>query len=220
MAVAPRARTSDPSDAAIPATRRRAPVQSRSRQRIERILDVTAALVDEVGPGQVTTTLIATRARISVGSIYAYFDDRSRIFDAIVERSIAKHQVLSVEIRAAHPELCWFPAADLVIDALVDLYRTEPGFRALWFSPHLSAEMIDAMWRSDELLAAGLVDMLAERRLRIDSPVPLDVARMYVGIIDKGLALAFRVEAAGDDALIAETKRAVRHYLEPYLRPL
>lgn len=206
--------------AADAATRRRAPVQSRSRQRMERILDVTAALVDELGPGAVTTTLIAARAGISVGSIYAYFGDRAAIFDAIVTRSIGKHAELSVRIREEHRDLDWLDATGLVIDALVDLYRTEPGFRALWFSDHVSAEMRDAMWRSDEALAARLPALLAAGGLELDTPRPLDVARLHVGIIDKGMELAFRVDAAGDADVIAETKRAVRHYLGPYLRPL
>lgn len=212
-----RAGAARPIDA--PPARRRAPVQSRSRKRIETILDVTAALADEVGPAQVTTTLIASRARISVGSIYAYFDDRSKIFDAIVERSIAKHAELSARIREEHRDLDWFEGADLVVDALVDLYRNEPGFKALWFSDHLSGEMRDVMWRSDEALAARLPTLLAANGMEIDSPRPLDVARFYVGVIDKGMELAFRADPMGDDDIIAETKRALRNYLSPYLRP-
>lgn len=202
---------------AAPAARRREPVQLRSRRRIETILDVTAALVDELGPGEVTTTVIAERAGISVGSIYAYFEDRSAIFNAIVERSILKHEPLVERIRRESRSTDWFAIAGDVIDAIVELYRREPGFRALYFSSHLSAEMLATMRRSDELQAERLLARLADQQLEITCEDPHSVMRLYVGLIDKGMELAFSVHPDGDDRMIAETKRAVRNYLGPYL---
>ena len=199
------------------AARRREPVQVRSRQRIETILDVAGALVDEVGANDVTTTLVAERAGISVGSIYTYFDDRAAIFNAIVERSILKHGPLTERIRNESKGNDWFEVADTVIDAIAELYRGDPGFRSLYFSSYLSAEMLTAMRRSDEQQAAWLVELLREQRWELDSDDPRAVMRMYVGIIDKGMELAFSVDPLGDDRTIAETKRAIRHYLRPYM---
>jgi AcrR family transcriptional regulator len=200
--------------------RRRAPRQERSRERIATILDVTAGLVDEVDPDLVTTTLIAERAGISVGSIYTYFDDRSMVFDAVVERSINMLYEAVGQARASATGLPWIDGCFAVVDCLVEHYRTQPGFRRLWFSPHLSPVMIDAMRRSDEMQAHRLVEQLRDRGVRLDSPDPVSVMRMYVGIIDKGLELAFRADPGGDPAAIAETKQVIRHYLEAYMRPI
>lgn len=182
------------------------------------ILDVTAALVDELGPADVTTTMIAERAGISVGSIYTYFDDRAAIFNALVERAIAKHGPIAARIRTELRDSDWFSAADSVIDAIVDLYRYEPGFRELYFSTFLSAEMLDAMRKSDENQAAWLVEQLRDQNIELVCDDPYAVMQLYVGIIDKGVELAFRRDPAGDGRLIAEMKRAIRAYLEPIMQ--
>lgn len=200
--------------------RRRAPRQERSRERIATILDVTAALVDEIGPDLVTTTLIAERAGISVGSIYTYFEDRSAVFDAAVERSITVLYDAVGQARIGAAGLPWIDGCFAVVDCLVEHYRTQPGFQRLWFSPHLSPVMIDAMRRSDEMQAQRLVEQLHDRGIRLDCADPVSAMRMYVGIIDKGLELAFRAHPAGDPAAIAETKQVIRHYLEAYMRPI
>ena len=203
---------------------RRAPVQARSRQRIEDILDITAQLVDELGPDEVTTTLIAERLGISVGSIYNYFADRSAVFDAIVARSIAAHFEMSMATRAKvlpsgsiTPD-DWFASSFAVIDSLAEAYRTEPGFRTLWFSQHLSPAMMESMQRTDEAQARQVLADLGPAGLELACPSPLDAMRMYVGLIDKGLDLAFRDNPRGSKKIIAETKQVVRSYLGAYLQ--
>jgi AcrR family transcriptional regulator len=199
---------------------RRAPVQSRSRQRLEDILEVTARLVDDIGPDNVTTTVIADQLGISVGSIYAYFRDRAAIFDEIVARAIAEHDRL---IGATHDrmlEVPWIEASVAVIDTLVEIYRTDPGFLSLWFSRHLSADMLETMRLSDEVQAQVGLDRLAARRLRLDTVSPMDTMRMYVGLIDKGLDLAFRLDSRGNESMIEETKQVVRQYVAPFISPL
>jgi len=192
-------------------------VQARGRRRLAEILDGTARLVDEVGPDAVTTTLIADRLGIAVGSIYSYFGDRSAIFDEIVAATIVANDRLVSALRADPPTDDWLINGANVIDRLADAYRSTPGFRALYLSRHVSATMLEAMRRTDEDQArAALADLVA-RGYRVDSPVPLDVLRMYVGLVDKGLDLAFRDNPAGDESLILETKRAVHAYMELYL---
>ena len=203
-----------------PGPTRRAPVQPRSRRRLEDILAVTARLVDDVGPDSVTTTLIADHLGISVGSIYAYFVDRSAIFDEIVARAIAQHETLVESAREQLADASWLEGSIAVIDTLVHIYRTEPGFRSLWFSQHLSAEMIETMRRSDETRAQHLLGRLEASGLRLNSASPMNSMRMYVGVIDKGLDLAFHLDPKGDPAMIEETKKVVRHYIERFLEPL
>lgn len=199
--------------------RRREPVQRRSRQRRQDILDVTARLVDLTGPDQVTTTSIADELGISVGSIYAYFDDRSAIFDEIVARSIRAHEEATTAIRDRMGGGSWFDASFAVIDSLAEAYQSDPGFRTLWFSNYLSPGMIEAMRRTDELQAQRLLTRTTEAGFTLECASPLDAMRMYVGLIDKGLDLAFRDNPTGDRQMIEETKQVVQHYIGAYLRP-
>jgi AcrR family transcriptional regulator len=199
---------------------RRAPVQERSRQRIADILSTTAVLVDELGPDDVTTTLIAQRLGVSVGSIYTYFDDRSAIFDAIVARSIAAHDEMVARIGLDGPSDDWFATADAIIDSLVAVYRTEPGFRSLWFSRHLSPDTLEVMRRTDEAQARAALAHFTALGFDVDAANPLDAMRLYVGLVDKGLDLAFRLDPQGKPEVITETKRVVRLYLGACLTPL
>ncbi len=201
---------------------RRDPVQLRSRERMGRILDCTAELVDRLGPDQVTTTLIAREANISVGSIYAYFPDRLAIFDEIVERSIGTLDAVIFGTREHADDLgeTFLEGSVDIIDALIDLYRTEPGFRTLWFSQYLSPSMLDRMRRSDEEQAITGLQRIRASGLHLDCPDEMAVMRMYVGIIDKGIDIVFRTDPHGDTAAIDELKRAVSIYLSHYLRPL
>ena len=64
------------------AAMRRSPRQDRSTQRIELILDTTAALIDEVGYGSLSPTLIAKRVGMSGPGIYRYFDGLQAIASA------------------------------------------------------------------------------------------------------------------------------------------
>jgi len=207
-------------DSAAVTRTRRDPVQKRSRQRIADILSATALLVDELGPDDVTTTLIAQRLGISVGSIYTYFDDRSAIFDAIVARSIAAHDAMVARIVLDGPSDDWFATAEAIIDSLVAVYRTEPGFRSLWFSRHLSPDMLEAMRRTDEAQARAALARFTACGFTVDAANRLDAMRLYVGLVDKGLDLAFRLDPQGKPAVIAETKRVVRLYLGACLTSL
>ena len=199
---------------------RRRPVQLRSRKRLAAILDATAALVDEVGPEAVTTTMIASRARISVGSVYAYYPNRMAIFDAIVARSIDKLRVIVAEARARTIAAGgdFLAGSEAVIDTLADLYRTEPGFRTLWFSQYLSEEMLERMRTHDEQQARFALERLKATGERLVGSQPLVAMTLYVGMIDKGFELAFRLDPRGDPIVIAQLKLAVRSYLSPVLR--
>jgi transposase len=60
-------------------SRRRTPTQRRSRERVERILDVAAELITEYGVAGLSTRAIATRADVPVASLYQYFADKEEI---------------------------------------------------------------------------------------------------------------------------------------------
>jgi AcrR family transcriptional regulator len=54
-------------------TPRRKPRQERSRDRVERILEATAALLGDTPADKITTAAIAEKAGVPIGSVYQYF---------------------------------------------------------------------------------------------------------------------------------------------------
>lgn len=205
-------------EAANVATLRREPSQARSRERLALVLDAAATLVDELGPEAVTTTMIAERAGASVGWLYDFFVDREAIYNAVIVRAMDRLDIAVAEARAAHPRASWTTLISITIDALVEFYRSEPGYRALWFSPFLSIEMVEAMRTHDAALSPQAVTDLAELGIELVGVDPQTALHLAIGIIDKGLDLAFRFDLNGDAAMIEETKRAVIGYTRPYVR--
>ncbi len=181
------------------------------------VLDATAALIDEVGPDAITTGLIAVRAKVSVGWLYDFFPNREAIFDAVMDRSIASVTPLVERVHAEHADEPWQEVLGAVIDALFAFYRTDPGFRVLWFSRFQSAQMIQANVThdlADARLALGRLELAG---LHLSHPNPEVAMHLTIGIIDKGLDLAFRLNPAGDAAIVEETKVAVCAHLERYV---
>src|SRR4029450_9420731 len=68
---------------------RRVPVQGRSVARVQRMLDACAELVDEVGYEGLTTTLLAERAEVAIGSVYQFFPDKRALVHALALRRTA-----------------------------------------------------------------------------------------------------------------------------------
>ncbi len=65
---------------------RKVPTQLRAKQRVERILDATEALLVESGVGTLTVNDIATRAAVPIGSMYQYFNNRDEVLHALCDR--------------------------------------------------------------------------------------------------------------------------------------
>jgi len=62
---------------------RKQPSQTRSRERVEKIISATYTLLQEQGLSGVTTVHIAKQAGVSVGSVYQYFPNKKAIFASL-----------------------------------------------------------------------------------------------------------------------------------------
>ncbi|WP_321798972.1 TetR/AcrR family transcriptional regulator [Caballeronia sp. J97] len=64
---------------------RRQPAQQRSRERLDRILEIAQQLIAEKGSEHVKMSEIAGLAEISIGSLYQYFPDKRAIVRTLAE---------------------------------------------------------------------------------------------------------------------------------------
>lgn len=210
---------STPTPAAQPL--RRAPAQSRSEERIERILIATAHLIANAPLESVTTTQIAKAAGMSVGSIYRYFADVDAVYQALLGRSInelvarLRRGGLTLAGRSWRADIS--NALDIQVDYLQDL---DTGFHALWFasSGALAALTTATNQATDDALVDDLISELSPKRLARLGDNPQAVVRMAIGILTKGTELAFTAtQTKADPDIIAETKKATINYLAAYL---
>lgn len=66
---------------------RKPPLQQRSRQTVEQILDATARVLDARGYSGLTTNHVAAEAGVSIGALYRWFDDKAALVEALRQRS-------------------------------------------------------------------------------------------------------------------------------------
>jgi AcrR family transcriptional regulator len=182
---------------------RRAPVQARSADRVARMLDAAAALLDEVGPEALTTSAIAARAEVSVGSLYQYFPDKHAVVEALARRAFER---FSARVDAIAPG-DWRATVDGVIDAYVAFARDEAGFLVLSFGGPVGVHALDPQDDNNAVVARTLGAVLQAPGFNEDA------LRLAVEVGDAILQLAFRRDPAGDPALVAEAKTAVKAYL-------
>lgn len=191
-------------------------MQARSQRRVAYVLDTAAHLIDQVGPEAVTTGMIAKAAGVSIGWLYDFFPNRESIFDAIVATSLDKVTPIAEAVHDSRPDDDWREVVGAVVDALFVFYQVEPGFRVLWFSRFQSTTMIEVNREHDLAGAMGAYERLARHGLDLVGISPERALHLVIGIIDKGLDLAFRIDPNGDREIIAETVGAVVAYLERY----
>ena len=80
---------------------RRTPQQARSQQRVEEILQAASDLLIEEGYEGLTTSAIAKRAGISVGSLYQFFANKEAVLQALAERYLEKMALLNETVFTA-----------------------------------------------------------------------------------------------------------------------
>ncbi|WP_336206070.1 TetR/AcrR family transcriptional regulator [Nonomuraea sp. LPB2021202275-12-8] len=208
-------------------TLRRRPAQRRSAERVERMLDECALLLDEIGYESLTTKEVARRAEVPIGTFYQFFSDKQGLVRALALRNLEAF-LGKVSERIAAAELGhWTDLVELAIDEFVGMKRTMPGFGVVDFGEVLRSPGGPAIEGTNRMLDAALENnAIVADRLRgltvdlLDVPADPGLDRailVAVEATDAVLKLAFRVDPEGDPALIAECKQLVRRYLADHL---
>ncbi len=194
--------------------------QARSQEKMDRVLAATNDLLVTAGPSAITTTSVAAHAGVSVGWLYNFFDDREALLEEVLIQGLVDldQRFDEAGFSLAGPD--WRTTAAAGIDALIDFVLTGTrmaGFRVLWFSSEFSGRMVQVNRAHDDALAAYLCDGVTA--LRPDAPdIPLYLmAQSFIGVLDKGFDIAFRTDPDGDEAALAELRRAALAYLEAFL---
>ncbi|GED87909.1 TetR/AcrR family transcriptional regulator [Streptomyces sp. 6-11-2] len=212
-----------------PTPLRRAPVQRRSAERLTRILDACADLLDEVGYDALTTRAVAERAGVPIGSVYRFFGNKRAMADALAQRNLDRYTERVAEWlkKAEKAEKAkkegtegtegkagsggWRAAMDAVLDEYLAMKRTAPGFSLVDFGNQIPVGARYA--EPNHRVADRLTDLLSGYLRR---PPDDDLRRTFliaVETADTLVQLAFRVDAQGDERIIEEMRRMLRAYL-------
>src|SRR5262245_3354117 len=105
---------------------RRLPSQTRSRERVLRLLDTADMMIGADGLAALTIPLLAMRAMVPVGTIYQFFPDKSAIVDAIAARYMQHSLAVLEQLVDRIAALRWAAAVDTVIEHFASMYRQNP----------------------------------------------------------------------------------------------
>jgi AcrR family transcriptional regulator len=196
---------------------RRVPVQGRSVARVQRMLDACAELVDEVGYEDLTTTLLAERAGVAIGSVYQFFPDKRAVVQALTLRNLEAY-LDRLSPRIAGGEFAhWWDAVDAAIDEYIAMHRTVPGFRALHFGDVVDVHLLDEQRDNNAVIVDQLRRLLVEQLSVADTPRLGFALTIAVEAADALTKLAFRRDPEGDDAVLNEAKALIREYLHGHV---
>ncbi len=190
-------------------------MQRRSIARVQRILDACGVLLDEVGYDKLSTTAIAERAGVAVGSVYQFFPDKRAIVQALTLRGLDTY-LQRLKQRFAAGELdSWRAGVESAIDEYITMHRCEPGFHSLHLDDVLNEAGEDIA--STLIISDELADALVERFTIPDSSNLRFSLRIAVTTADALISLAFHRHPAGDEKLLTETRRLTSQYLHSRL---
>lgn len=177
------------------------------------MLDACAEILDESGYDGLSTTKVAQRADVAIGSVYQFFPDKRAIAQQLALRNLEMFGERVAKGLADGDFAHWYDAVGTVIEIFVDMHRTVPSFRVLRFGGIADVRLLDAGAENNAVVAEHLKALLVEACAVPDTE---DLARamgVAVEAADAVLKLAFRELRDGDPALLTEAERLITGYL-------
>lgn len=193
---------------------RRRPVQERSAGTVAQILAAASTLLGRMETEEITTSLIAREAGISVGGLYRFFPAKQSIIDAVAVRHMDDFKAALLG-RVARLALADGPTfLSRIIDAYVAFLDERPDFRSIALGRHVSAQARKSQAEPDSGPAA-LVRWFLMRRLGVKKSADLDLKlRVLIETGERLIAYAYAQETAAERRrIIAEMKLMLSNYL-------
>lgn len=192
-------------------------MQERSTRRVTAMLDACADILAESGYEGLTTTLVAERAGVAIGSVYQFFPDKRALALALSQRNVEVFLTRVTTMFSERSFPTWWDGVEAVIDTYLDMHRAVPGFSVVQFGDEIGVRLIDPDRDNTMAIAENLTTLLAGTfKITPDPELPFVVANA-VEFGDALFRLAFRRDPAGDQATLDDAKWLMRIYLDRHV---
>jgi AcrR family transcriptional regulator len=184
------------------------PIQKRSRERFEKILEIVTKLIAEKGSDALKMSEVAELSEISIGSLYQYFPDKTAIIATLAERYNALGRAcVNAELNLVHTELELQSALHRITDGFYKMYLEYPVMRDIWGATLADKalqelEAIDAQAHTDMLL-----EVLKRLRPKHKKPELETLSMLTMQLIASTVRLAILLEEKQGRAIIKTFKR-------------
>ncbi|WP_148862507.1 TetR/AcrR family transcriptional regulator [Marinobacter fonticola] len=193
---------------------RRKPVQARSRERVEAILQHATLTFHDKGVDATSMSAIARRANMSLASLYRYFPNKPAIVKAIAERHVEKLEtMLKNRLDRFGPETI----VEVLLDVYFEFYRDEPAYKAIWSSVEAMPELRELDLSELRTNASDLDAYLARQCPHLPADRRWSASLMVPRASGSLLRMAITLPEEEAKALLSELKRMVRAYLDQLL---
>jgi AcrR family transcriptional regulator len=195
---------------------RREPVQKRSRERVEAILQGAHELIDADGVENLSTRSLAAHTGIPVATIYRYFEDMDAIIAAYLDQALGQ---IEDAVEAAVLRLEWVTfrsMTEAVAMAHLRHHQSHPEGISAWFGTRLNAAVQDRVRQLDARMAASL--HAATRGAGFIEEGPHFGAGLIVRLWDRTFEHIFRIERSHSEqeAIVVEVCDMIATFMERY----
>lgn len=194
---------------------RKTPVQARSTHTVEAIRIACIQVLLDGGLERLTTTRVAVRAGVSVGSLYQYFPNKQALLASVLEQHLLK---VVEEVEAACQRAKGQPVAamaDAVVQAFLAAKFAEPDCsRALYA---VAAEVggdsvVVRLTQRSQLALCEMLATAADRRFDDLVPVSFVMSTAVVGPVQALLG------AAAPDSAVDQARKHMVAMMSAYLQ--
>jgi AcrR family transcriptional regulator len=198
---------------------RRVPVQRRSRERVELILQAAAELLAEGGIEALSMRSLAAHAGIPVATIYRYFANREEIITAYLDHELERIDEAVVAGVLALERVTVRSLAEAVALAHMRHHQAHPEGIPVWFGGRLNPAVVERVRELDARLAASLRS--ATRGAGMLAGAPDFSAELVVRLFDRMFEFVFLVDRTAEEqeTIVLAFVDIVACYLERFATP-
>ena len=193
---------------------RKTPVQARSAITVEAISEATIQVLLTHGMDRFTTTRVAERAGVSVGTLYQYYPNKESLLFAVLEAAMDR---VSAAVETACEEASHKPLPDMirkVVEAFVDAKMDRPDISAALYQVMPNAGGPTLIKRAVQRQRKAIEAMF---KTATDTASPPD--RFAIDLMCAAMAGAMRsmLEAGASPAVVRKTREHLVLLCQSYM---
>jgi AcrR family transcriptional regulator len=143
---------------------RKSPVQARSAASVDAILEATIQVLLSVGKERLTTTRVALRAGVSVGTLYQYFPNKSALLQAVLKRHLEQVAEAVEQVCSAQKGNSLKEIGPALINAFLDAKMKDPKTSAAFYAVSSDVDGVKIVQRVRIRANRAIVGVLASAR--------------------------------------------------------
>ena len=162
---------------------RKTPVQARSAASVEAILKATIQVLPSVGKERLTTTRVAFRAGVSIGTLYQYFPNKSALLQAALNRHL--NEVAEAVERVCQEQKASTPQhmATALINTFLDAKMKDAKASAALYSVSSDVDGAKIVQQMGVRTNKAIVEMLSTAREPITKDPQLVVSMLQGAMV-------------------------------------